>query len=225
MECFQLDAQTLGLPVDTAIHLGGKYKLFADSLSENDAGAICDHSKNLLESVLRTIITNRNGSVDETPDRHATLIDLYGQAWNTFLHNDTDEYFKPIIHKGVEAIGIVRNNYGASSHGQDGYDERSIKIEEAIYIARITLTIVGYLYSRHKNTSGDFKNKRLNYDDNPNFNEYIDIDGDIEIAGIFVTPSRILFDNDPIAYKEKLLEYINDMYIDEIESAKNSWLN
>jgi hypothetical protein len=149
---------------------------------------------------------------------------LYNQACSTLSAHETDNIFLPIVKKTIKLVGDMRNNYGISSHGHDGYVERTLRMEEALFVARMALSVSGYFYSRHINTGADNGNLRLHYSDNPNFNEYIDSEGDIEVVGIFVSPSRILFDNDPIAYKEKLLEFTNEAYLDEMEAAAESWI-
>lgn len=224
MNSLALDAQTLALPIEAAPHLEERYQRLVDSLELQDAGAIYDHSKALLESICRTIITDRNGKVTESADKRASFIELYRQTCECLTAHDSDEVFLPIIKKSMSIIATMRDTYGASSHGQDGYTQRAIQREEPLFIARISLAIAGYLYTRHLHTSTDNKNERLHYEDNKLFNDYLDIDGDIEVAGIVVaSPSRILFDNDLVAYREKLIEFMNERYLDDIGVAADAW--
>lgn len=211
MDDLLLDADSLKIPVARAPHLGEKYQQLLTSLTDKSPESIYDSAKVLVESVMRTVITDRNGVVDESPDRRASIHSLCRQTIATFAVHDTDAEFVPILRSCILAIANMRNNYGAGSHGQDGYVERVINLEEALFVARLAMTVVGYVYSRHTNASTDHQNARLHYEDYEDFNAYIDQEGDIEVAGILVAPSRILFDNDPIAYKEQLLEYENDV--------------
>lgn len=219
-----LDAQSLGLPISSASHLSERYTHLLDALSAENAAATCDQSKTFLETIFRTIITDRNGEISETPDRRASFVELYRQTCECLDPQDSDITFLPIVKKGVTVIAAMRDNYGSSSHGQDGYHERKVELAEATFLARLSLAIAGYVYSRHKHSTSLHENARLHYEDNTLFNEHLDSDGDVEVAGIFVAPSKILFDNDPIAYKEQLIEYTNDVYVDEIEAAADSWV-
>lgn len=210
MDDLLLDANSLKIPVAHAPHLAEKYQQLLTSLADKSPESIYDSAKVLVESVMRTVITDRNGSVDEQPTRPASIYSLCEQTIATFGAHDTDAEFVPILKSCTLAIATMRNNYGAGSHGQDGYVERTIDLEEALFIARLAMTVVGYIYTRHTSPGADRQNARLHYEDYEDFNAYIDREGDIEVAGILVAPSRILFDNDPIAYKEQLLEYEND---------------
>jgi len=224
LDSLALDAQTLGLPIANAAHLNERYQHLVDSLSTQDAPSMCDHSKTLLETVFRTIITDRNGLVTETPGNRASFVELYRQAIACLNTHDSDDEFLPIIKKSITVIATMRDNYGASSHGQDGYHEKKVEVAEAIFITRLSLAVAGYMYTRHVHTSADHGNSRLHYGDNSTFNNYLDSEGDIEVAGIFVPPSKILFDNDLIAYKEKLIEYENDVRLEEMEAAVDLWI-
>lgn len=224
MDELRLDAESLAIPIASAHHLNDQYQMLVDALDDKDPGAIYDHSKTLLESVFRTIITNRNGVVIETSNQRATFDQLYQQACGTLKSHDTDSLFLPIVRKATKAISEMRNNHGTSSHGRDGYIEQQLMMDEALFVARITLATAGYFYSRHTYTSMDNENSRLNYDDNLTFNEYLDIEGDTVVAGISVAaPSRVLFDYDPIAYKEKLLEFKSDIEDREKEDTEDPW--
>ncbi len=223
-DALTLNAQTLGLPVTSAEHLNERYQSLVEALTTENAPAMCDAAKTLLETVFRTVIVNRNGAVVESPDSRASFVELYRQALESLTTHDSDEIFMPVIKRSVTVIASMRDNYGDSSHGQDGYHERKLDLAEAVLLARLALTISGYMYSRHVHTSTDHGNSRSHYADNPEFNKYLDSEGDIEVAGIFVAPSRILFDNDFTAYRDQLLEHSNDMYISEMEAAGDLWM-
>lgn len=224
MDDLRLDAENLALPINHAPHLQERYQLLIESVSDRNPGAIFDHSKALLETICRTIITDRNGHISETPDSRASFIELYRQTCACLMAHDSDTLFMPIIKKSLQVIADMRDNYGVSSHGRDGYSHQTGQVEESLFVARVSLAMAGYLYARHVNTSTDHQNERLHYEDNPEFNEYLDQDGDIEIAGIIVaSPSRVLFDNDLIAYREKLIEFVDADYADEMDAAADAW--
>lgn len=207
MDGIVLDAQTMRIPIDVAPHLSERYDRFMVAIASEHSGDICDEAKSFLECIFRTIIINRNGFVDEGPSGHATFIQLFDQAWGTLLSAADRDEFYPIIRSSVKSIGEIRNNYGGVSHGQDGYDVRSLGLQEAMYTARQALSVATYLYSHHLTTGQDCRNSRISYGDNPNFNEYLDSGGDLIVAGVPMLPSEILFNNDLTAYKEQLIEY------------------
>lgn len=218
MDGIELNPLTLNLPIQAAAHLKERYERLMEAISSVHSGDICDEAKALLECVFRTIINNRNGNVVEAPSGRATFISLYEQAWDTLQVNGPSEEFKLILKRAVQDIGNIRNDYGGVSHGQDGYDERSLGLTEALYIARSALSLAGYMYTHHLNVSQDTNNVRINYEDNPEFNEYIDSNDEVVVAGIVMVASEVLFSNDLIAYKERLIEYKDSMIDAQVEA-------
>lgn len=215
----ELNYVTLNLPVQAAGYLSERYERLMEAIASEHTGNICDEAKALLECVFRTIINNRNGAVDEGPQGHATFIQLYEQAWNSLLTASPNTDFREILKKAAQAVGKMRNEFGGVSHGQDGYDERSLGLAEAMYIARLALSLAGYMYTHHQNVSADSKNARLNYSDNADFNDYIDAEQDVlEVSGILILPSEALFRTDLIAYREKLIEFKDAQLTEQYEA-------
>jgi hypothetical protein len=67
------------------------------------------------------------------------------------------------------------------------------------------------LYSVHKGYVSDPKSARLRYEDNRELNSYIDDNNDeINIFEYSLIPSEVLFNTDPVAYKELLTVFIRD---------------
>lgn len=154
------------------------------------------------------------GAVDEGSRGYASFMYLHDQAQDHLKSPGEKFGMAPTLRQIVDMIGKVRNNYGSVSHGKDGYDEGSIGLSEALFIGRTTLSLAAYFYSRHMSVSKAGENKRISYLDNPDFNDMLDNDGSVNIAGIDMLQSEILFNNDPIAYKEQLLEYRQGYNID-----------
>lgn len=202
-----LDATTLQLPLERAPQLNERHSRLLLAIASEHPGDICDEAKAFLECIFRTIITNSRGEVDEGPRGHATFMSLYGQAWEC-LNFAGDEYgIAQTVRTVVETIGVTRNSYGGVSHGQDGYDDRALGAKEALYIGREALSIAAYFYAHHITLSQQVVNARIDYLDNPEFNDYLDAEGTIEVAGVTMVPSEILFNNDPVAYRAQLSEF------------------
>lgn len=182
------------------------------SLGNEYGDELLDASKNLLETVFRTIIVDKKGAVEEGR-RAATFDGLYRQATECVVLSGEEEAADKInqmCKSAVEGIGYLRNKYGKSSHGRDGYIDRHISIQEALFVARFSLGITNLLYGKHLSSPVAYANSRVRYEDYSDFNEYIDdLEGDdVMVAGISIRPSQALFDCDNIAYKEKLIEYM-----------------
>ncbi len=221
MDGIILDSKSLNLPVNSAPELKERYQRFIDAINSRHPGNIYDEGKAFLECIFRTIIVNRIGRVDEGSER-ATFISLFEQAWDS-LELQRDE-FKRVMKKSVKNVGDFRNNYGAVSHGQDGYTERVLDEEEALFIARESLSIAAFFYSQHLRVSGDGQNERINYADNMDFNEHIDSQDNCEILGVVLIASEVLFANDPIAYREGLIEF-RQMQESEESYYEDIWLD
>lgn len=224
MDGLSLDGKSLNLPIESANHLKERYERLVNSLSSHYSGDTCDEAKAFLECIFRTIVTDRNGQVDEGSGR-ATFISLFDQAWDVIIQNELGDTFRQHFRKTAQLIGDIRNNYGGNSHGQDGYDDRSIAQEEAVYLARQALAIAGYMYAKHLRSGQDNQNVRIHYEDNPAFNEYLDSSEEVTIAGIAMVPSEVLFQNDPIAYKEQLIEFKTDSeYESWVDAQSDAWM-
>ncbi len=215
MDGIVMSAQTMQLPLEAAPHLKERYERLIDAITSEHAGNMCDESKAFLECIFRTIITDRNGEVQEGSRGHATFMQLYDQARASLnLSMQGDLQVANVMRSAAEVIGVTRNNFGAVSHGQDGYEERTADLQDAYYVARESLSLAAYLYAKHVTAISDNANARIHYDDNPEFNEYLDEAGDVIVAGIAMLPSEVLFKNDPVAYKEQLLEFNNDQEVE-----------
>jgi hypothetical protein len=199
----------------SAEHLSLRVSTLLDAIGEANGGRILDASKNLLETVFRTMVTDKNGEVQEGR-RAATFPGLYEQAKGCILLSEEPEILDKITElcdKAILVIGQLRNSYGFSSHGRDGYAVEQIGLPEALFVARVALGITNLFYGRHIESPLSHMNARVRYEDHETFNEYFDsINGeDITVGGIVVRPSEVLFNADEIAYREYLIEYMSQL--------------
>jgi hypothetical protein len=208
---------------NSAEHMNARVGEMYDALSQPKGEKILDASKNLLETVFRTIITDKNGSVEEGR-RAATFPNLYAQAKECILLSDESDVvdkLNELCEKAVLIIGQLRNSYGMSSHGRDGYDDKHFGLPESLFVARVSLSITNLLYGKHLDSPLSHLNSRIQYENYADFNDYFDSQegDDVKVAGILVRPSEVLFNADPIAYKEFLIEYMNQPPQDQEEDV------
>lgn len=199
----------------SAEHLNLRISSLLDAISEANGGKILDASKNLLETVFRTMVTDKNGEVQEGR-RAATFPGLYAQAKDCIRLSDEPEIIDRITElcdKAVLIVGQLRNSFGFNSHGRDGYDIGEIGLPESLFVARVALGITNLFYGKHINSPLSHMNARVRYEDHEAFNEYFDsIHGeDVTVGGIVVRPSEVLFNADEIAYREYLIEYMGQL--------------
>jgi hypothetical protein len=133
-----------------------------------------------------------------------------------FNHNGTaNNIIGRLAGSLVNVVAELRNNFGAASHGDDGYHENPIDSPSADFVMSSVDGLAALLYSKHKNTIVPERATRINYQDFPEFNDWMDEQGkDFEIVVgeeiVFrYTASRILFDQDMNAYKELLIQYLD----------------
>jgi abortive infection Abi-like protein len=217
-----LNAKTMRLPLDSATHMRDRYERLIKAINTQQAGDICDEAKAFLECIFLTIINNRQGAAED-PSGHPTFPQLFDKACVQLNRTEVTDKILRESKKIVLLIGNIRNNYGSTSHGKDGYDKAAIDLQSATHMAREAFSIAAFMFESHLATSGDLQNKRVNYGDNPDFNEFIDSQSDIiEVLGTPMLPSEVLFNTDHIAYKEQLIEfkqeieeqYYYDMWLD-----------
>lgn len=199
----------------SAEHLNLRVGELFDAVGQASGEKILDASKNLLETVFRTIITDKNGEVQEGR-RAATFPNLYQQAKDCITISEEPEVLGKIdelCEKAVLIIGQLRNSFGGSGHGHDGYYASHFGLSESLFVARVALGITNLFYGTHINSPLSYMNSRIKYEDHEKFNEYFDEleGGDVKVAGISVRPSEVLFNADNIAYKEYLIEFMNQL--------------
>lgn len=139
------------------------------------------------------LIKSTLACLDILPDTHADKPKL-------------NEAFKKIVSATntlAQSIGEVRNWEGWG-HGRLAHT-KSLENHHSRLIAASSDNIVCFLFIIHK-----LKEKRgIRYEENPEFNQYVDESSSVDIFGMTGLPSasKILFDADTIAYRELLIEY------------------
>jgi hypothetical protein len=176
-----------------------------------------DLAKTLIESVCKTILEDIGRPADPTWDAPKIM-----RETTTFLsmlppgHPNAakarDSLAKTLngLHTTVQGLCELRNDYGLSSHGRDGFSAR-LDLRQATLAAQAADTIVSFLYRIHRDALMQTPGARVYYDDHADFNEAFDRDNEtIRLGELELLPSRVLFHTDREAYKVALNEYLTE---------------
>jgi hypothetical protein len=166
--------------------------------------------KDLIETCCKTILDECNLPLPDKDDVPALIkATLACLEILPDTHADKpklNESFKKIISATntlAQSIGEIRNLEGWG-HGRLART-KSLENHHSRLVAASCDNIVYFLFVIHK-----LKEKRgIRYDENPEFNQYVDESSTVDIFGMMGLPlaSKILYDADPIAYRELLIEY------------------
>lgn len=220
---------------DGAVHLIEQKERVEQAVVRGDAALALDTSKAFLETIFKTILSDRLPNCDLEQDLNplfkcvkSTLQFNRDEAANTMLEKLTGS----VVHN----IGELRNKFGAASHGKDGYHENPIELADAELIARLVDGVAGFVFHKHKANLDPSSAVRIFYQDYPEFNDFWDsqYEGYIfqldDTRKLEILPSKLLFQADPdaLAYREMLLQYrsteIEDAEIDD-EDATETEIN
>jgi hypothetical protein len=210
---------------DEASHLIEQKSRLEQAVSNNDPALTLDTAKSLLESIFKTILSDRIKS----PDLGQNLNPLYKNVRDVLVLNQDDEaneILKRLTNGIVHNVAELRNKYGAASHGDDGYYENPIEMPEAEMVAYLVDGMGGFLYRKHKHLNDPEVAQRIFYRDFEGFNDWLDsqydpIKSPIEGAKEIIY-SYFLFSFDVNTYRAMLLQYIdsenedNEVVSDEV---------
>lgn len=119
------------------------------------------------------------------------------------LNEDIELDFVNKLNKLIVSIGEVRNKRGDISHGKLSPKEYFSDSQFAYLVMNITDNMLYYVLHSFSKVSPI---KELEYEDNPEFNEWLD---DKNPMGT-LSYSRALFDQDKVAYEEELEDYLEN---------------
>lgn len=198
-----------GLP-----HLEERFQFLLDALDEQHPGRIIDEAKCLLESIFRTIDIDHHGVEQKDRIDRLRMPELFTEVSEIVTLSD-DQFVSGRLHNMCEnsfnRIAQIRNAEGAAAHGRDGYHEAVVGLPEALYVAQSAIAIGTLFFSRHQARSDWRTNKRQQYEDNPEFNEWLDEQqAEIRIVDTVLSPSEVLFNTDPKAYRNALAEFMGE---------------
>ncbi|MDI9528339.1 MAG: abortive infection family protein [Candidatus Cloacimonadota bacterium] len=199
-----------------AVHLERTVNALERSLTENH-GLAFDLSKSLIESACKTIIKDRGGDPTtkaELPKLASSVMDLV-----CVISEDIEESseakgsLKKTINgllTSIHGICELRRLFGEASHGRDAYFSQ-LERDHALMVAYSADVIVTYLFRLHKSVPNSLGNARILYNNYNKFNDWIDDQNDtVKIFDYEFKPSEVLFNNDRVAYRDLLIDYMED---------------
>jgi len=111
------------------------------------------------------------------------------------------------LHGVLQGVCELRSKYGFTAHGTDRA-RPPMQTIQALLAAQAADTIVGFLYRVHRSKPEATIRARLEYRDNPEFNNYIDDNHElVKIFKLEYRSSEVFFAIDPEAYKDALKTY------------------
>lgn len=118
------------------------------------------------------------------------------------LNEDIELDFVNKVNKLIVSIGEVRNKRGDISHGKLSPKEYFSDSQFAYLVMNITDNMLYYVLHSFSKVS---LIKELEYEDHPEFNEWLDNENPIANLSY----SKALFDQDPVAYEQELENYLD----------------
>jgi len=212
------------------VHIEEQVKALERAVVEN-TGLAFDLARTLIESTCRTIITERGGKFDKDDDlpKLFKMVTLTVPFLPIALASDAaarKSLLQTLNGLNTALLGLceLRNTFGFASHGSDA-SRPAMEGVQSLLAAQAADTIVGFLYRVHRQDLTRPRSLPLEYEDHPDFNEWIDEQS--ELVQILALPpylaSEVLFNVDREAYRDLLTEYKGEVeaekVVEEGESA------
>lgn len=195
------------------LHVEEQVKSIERAVDENP-GLAFDLAKTLIESACRSILSERGIAFDPQDD----LPKLFRTATSTlpFLPTTASgeaEIRKSLaktlsgLHTAVQGVCELRNDCGFASHGTDSA-RPPMESVQALLAAETADAIVGFLHRVHRQDRAPPSSPVLKYEDNPDFNNYIDeLHETVRIFSSEFVPSEVLYGLEPESYRLALDEF------------------
>ena len=174
-------------------------------------GLAFDLSETLIESTCKTILTERGIGFKNDDDlpalfRTATQQLPFLPQAASFDVSARNSIKRTIggLHTALQGVCELRDSQGFASHGSNR-QRPGLDRAQALLSAQTADAIVGFLHRVHRQERAQLPGTLLEYQHNPEFNEYIDEAN--ETVGIFeleYRPSEVLFSVDQEGYRDAL---------------------
>lgn len=194
-------------------HIEEQVKGIERAVVENP-GLAFDLARTLVESTCRTILSERKQAYSPADDlpklfkavtTHLPLLPA-AAAGDAAARKSLAQTLNG-LNTALQGICELRNACGFASHGADG-PRPGLESVQALLAAQAADAIVGFLHATHRQEEVTSKAARLKYEDNDDFNEYVDEEhGEVQIFQLTYRPSEVLFRVDPVAYRDALTGY------------------
>jgi hypothetical protein len=194
-------------------HVEEQVRSIEQAVVENPALAF-DLARTLVETVCRTILTDRKIAYSEDDD----LPKLFKTTSNHLPFLPPTASGEADVRKSlaqtlsglstaIQGICELRNKCGFASHGSDK-PRPAMEAVQALMAAEAADTIVGFLHRVHRQDRTPSPSPRALYEDNATFNDSVDETyGAIRIFDIEFRPSEVLFQMERESYRIYLAEF------------------
>jgi len=209
------------------LHIEEQVKALELAVVEN-TGLAFDLARTLIESACKTILTERGSTFDKDDDlpklfRAASLTVPFlpvALATDAAARKSLQQTLSGLS-TAVQGVCELRNAFGFASHGSDATPP-AMEGVQALLVAQAADAIIGFLYRVHRQDLSRPRSVPLEYDDRPDFNDWIDDQSEpVQILSLPpYRPSEVLFSVDREAYRDLLTDYeAEDEAEDQAESA------
>lgn len=180
-----------------------------------NSGMVFTHCRGVMESVCRTILTDRGVAIDGADPKPNWLM---SQTLKVLKLTPSDFDSDTKVESGVSEVlrgmnalmnGIVdlRNSQGIGPHGKDAL-AAILDAEYAFICATAVDAAASLLFRLHKKQAETDPMRRLRLGDHPEFDARLDAKYVLYVEDVPLIASKSLFVSDPDAYRQKLVEYL-----------------
>lgn len=207
-------------------HITEQVAAIEQAVTENPALAF-DLARTLVESVCRTILSERRVAYSEDDDvprlfRIASVHLPFLPSTASGEAETRESLTRTLsgLSNAVHGICELRNRCGFASHGFSTARAEMDSVQ-ALLAAGAADTVVGFLHRVHRQDRTTASPTPRIYDDSPEFNDSVDeIHPSIRIFKEEFLPSRVLFELAPEPYRLYLAEFHSEESGDNIESSE-----
>jgi hypothetical protein len=197
---------------EDAVHLLEQKERIQRAVTTKDPAQVLDTSKAFLETVFKTILQDRKADA-EIPSTFTKLFRAVSQSMPMSQDLGVAGAIEKMAGAIVHNVGELRNAYGATSHGDDGYHTCPLEMNDAHMVVQFVDGLAGFVLKKHRHSANPEIAARIHYNDYPDFNEYWDeqYDGyELPFSSTdksVILASELLFKTDLKGYREALLQF------------------
>lgn len=197
-----------------AVHLERQVAALESAASSNP-GLAFDLAKTLLESVCKTVLSERACKYETGWDLPKLLKETLSQIQLVPSELGAEAEVSDSLRKTagglqttIQGICELRNTHGFASHGKDPTFQE-LESVQALLVARAADAIVSFMFRAHQGYQRQQAPARLSYADHAAFNEFVDEANErVQVFSEEFSPSRVLFEMAPEPYRVYLTEFL-----------------
>ena len=184
---------------------------------------VFDLAKALVETICKTILDERGVEYDNNFDAPKLLRETLNQLQlfpsGHGSPSDVTESIKKTVNglmTTVQGLCDLRIREGMASHGREAFSA-NLEPVQALLAACAADTVASFLWNVHKSYSPTGRPERISYEDNPEFNDWVDqiYEPPVMIFDLPYKHSEILFHVDREAYSGALRDHLTNPEPDE----------